>query len=257
MSKAPTLFSLAPSPVVFQSVAEWLWRQSARAVNGVFRYGVFRPLTLPSAVVALYHQSRDVAWLLFAVVLMVGVLKIMWPAFSSARWSPTGLFERLVTAAILTWSAPWMMTQALAVNNGIVLSFVGRQMLPSVFPFGGTFISPLLVVAVALLLLGLGLYLIIFYVVRAITIFLLLALWPWVTLGWAVSGRDQTLSAWLRETLSLIFVQSLQAGAVWLVGHWLSGSSSLMAVFEEVGLLWFMIQIPRRFRDLMSGHWGR
>jgi hypothetical protein len=252
---------LTLNPVVWgvNALSRWAWHQVLQVSGHGFQRWIFAPLSWPQPVLALYADSRDLAWALAGTATLLVILRSMWPSLSAhGRILTLPVYvERLVTAALLSAGGAWAVEMLAAINKAVV-----SELLPSAVHWQLTaaptgLLSPLLVLASALAMLALMLYLGIFYAIRAVEIYVLTAALPWFALWWAMHEDSPALSTLGRELAAVIFVQAFQAGAFWLaIQLFTTTGDALVDFFLELALLWYMTKIPGQLRRLMGSRLG-
>lgn len=245
-----------PLTTLVGHLSQWLWAQVGKLTRGWASSLVFKPLAWSSGVNGLYTLSRDLAWSLTGIVAAAAGVRGIAPALSlpGARLPMPVLLERLFAAALMGLVGLWTVRAVLSINNSVVAAVLAqsRPWDPSQAQVLGV-LSPVVVLLLGMALVVLMLYLEIFYAVRAIEIFVLTAAIPWFALWWATREDDGPLSVLFRELGAIIFVQSFQAGAFWLVGRLLGGSSwGTLGGFLEVALMWYMTRMPGQLRRLVG-----
>lgn len=250
---------LDPVVSLINQGSKWAWYQVANMAGTWMAHMVFRPLSWPPAVIQLYVWSRDLAWSLVGIVMVLAVIRSMWPelSFRGSRLSIPLFLERLAAASLMGLAGVWAVSAGLVVNNNMVASLLSGNPVfhPAAAPSG--VLSPLVVLVVSLAMLALMLYLALFYAVRAIELYVLTAAIPWFALWWAVRDDDVVLSTLGKELAVVIFVQTVHAGAFWLALHLFSLSNSGAAgVFMELALLWYMTKLPGQLRRLTGSTGG-
>lgn len=246
------------SPLTHQlaGLSQWIWRETLTVAELLYRTWVFQPLHWPPAASGLYVLSRNLAWTASGAVFVWGVLRSMWPELSpGGGLSPLLVVNRAVVAAFIGGAALWAVEALLAVNNAIVAQF-GSPVPPVLTDPSRTVaaMTPLISIAFGGFILSLLIYLVFFYALRAVEIFLLTALIPWLAVWWIHSVDDTMLRNAGQELLVAIFVQSAQAGAFWLFAHLLAGGrQTLTTVLEDAGVLWYMTQLPNQLRRIAGG----
>ncbi|NMP22574.1 hypothetical protein [Sulfobacillus harzensis] len=251
--------TLDPVVWVVNSLSRWAWQQMVRLAGKGLKHTLFAPLPWPSAVMHLYSISRDAALGTVGVVLLVAVLRSMWPelALPGLRLPLPVVLERLLTAALMATAGIWAVRMMLTLNNAAVAAIIGGagSLASGAAPQGS--LSPLAVLLTALALIGIVLYLAVFYAARMIELYLLTAAIPWFAMAWAAFGDDRAIGNLLRELVVVVFVQTLHAACFWLAVQ-LVGSRSLgnSTIFLEVALFWYMTRVPAQFRRLAGAGWG-
>ncbi|MCL5116390.1 MAG: hypothetical protein M1272_04505 [Firmicutes bacterium] len=254
-----THLTLDPLVWTVNRLSQWSWHQLMQLAKVGFSRWIFAPLPWPAAVIHLYAVSRNLAWA-FSLVLVLGLLlRSMWPALALPGGStPVALvFERLVTAAVLSLAGLWAMQTLVTINNAVMETLVrnAASFQPAMAPHG--VLSPLVVLIVTLALIALIIYLAVFYAIRAIELYLLTAAIPWFALWW-VSRRDGGVLENLgRELVVVIFIQSFHAAAFWLATRLLGmGGLGTAGLFMELALFWYMTKLPGQFRRLVGAGLG-
>ena len=249
---------LALDPVieVINLLSRWAWHQVVALSTTWMNRWIFVPIRWPAAVARLYSLSRDLAWSIAALLVILAILRSMWPelAIPGGHMPIRLFFERMAAAALISTAGLWGVEMMVSVNNGVVSALVQNAAVWhfAVQPVSGI-LTPFLALVVAIAMMALILYLAVFYAIRAIELFVLTAAIPWFALWWASSRNDMPLINLFKELVVVIFVQSLHAAAFWLVMHVaISGSLSLLNAFLELALLWYMTKLPAQFRRLMG-----
>lgn len=244
---------------VVNLLSQWTWHQVVGLLGITMAKVVFRPLGWPASVLELYGMSRDLAWSLAAVLVIVAVLRSMWPSIS-LPWvsSPVpALLERLAAAGLISLAGTWVVGMILDVNNKLVGVLFRAAVLfnPAAAPTG--ILSPLIVLTIGLAMMGLMLYLAVFYAIRAIELYVLTAAIPWFALWWATRHDDAALSNLFKELIVVIFIQTFHAAAFWLATRLMASPGlGLMGFFMELALLWYMTKLPGQFRRLVGAGAG-
>ncbi|MCY0878667.1 MAG: hypothetical protein OWU84_07000 [Firmicutes bacterium] len=247
-----------PNPILslINSASQWAWQQVADNSTTILRRYVMHPLGWPPVLTSFYHLSQALAASLALAVLLVALLRLMWPNLSITGVSGTirGLLERLVTGALVAVAGPWMVHVMLEINNALVGQLTSSLAVAGLRSPQGL-LSPLVVGMVALALFALMIYLAVFYAARAVEIYLLTAMIPWVLLWWATQGDEVVLGRFFKELVVVIFVQSVHAATLWLI-YRIAGAFSWEGVFLELALFWWMTRVPAEIRYLVGASSG-
>lgn len=246
-----------PVVLAINALSRWAWHQVLGLTSTWMQRLVFQPLGWSHAVNQFYSLSRDLAWSLSGVLILWVFIRMMWPSLNMGRpsMSATLLLERLVTAAAIGMAGSWLVSMLLDINNALVRTLIGQvsNWQPEAAPSG--VLSPLVILVISLAMVALMLYLAIFYAVRAIELYVLVATLPWFALWWATRSDDTVLSNYGREIVAVIFIQSLHAAAFWLAMRLVANAgSSLFGFFTEIAMLWYMTRLPGQFRRLLGAH---
>lgn len=244
-----------PVVTVIDAASSWAWHEVSDLADVWMSRLIFHPLHWYAPVIELYGVSRDLAWSLTGLLVIVVALRSMWPQliWFRSRLSVPLFLERLVVATLLAWSGIWIVKASLTINNAIVGWLIQNSTRWNPTQASGGVLSPVVVLIVSLGMLLLLLYLALFYAIRAIELFILTAAIPWFLLWWATKDDDMVLSNLAREIGVVIFIQSFHAAAFWLAvrmmsqGHW-----GFMRSFLELALLWYMSKLPTQLRRLVG-----
>ncbi len=248
-----------PVVSIVNELSKWAWHQVIDLIGAWMAQLVFRPLAWPSLVLQFYAISRDLAWSLVGILMVIAILRSVWPQFSwvGSRFSVPFFLERLVAAGFMGLIGAWAVSAALHINNAVVESLTqgAASWQPTAAPQG--VLSPVVVLLVSGAMLLLILYLALFYAVRAIELYLLTAAIPWFVLWWASRDDDVVLSTLGKELGVVIFIQSFHAGAFWLTTRLLTQSQlGITGFFMELALLWYMTKLPGQLRRLVGNSAG-
>lgn len=221
---------------------------------------VLEPLKISPSIMPVLWWSRDLAVGTWGGALVLAAFGAMWPALvhfqNRGPWS--SLLIRAGATALLTSIVPWLVATLLQLNAAVVLLLrPGQNLIPH---WGGAeaAMSPLLGLLLLAVTLALALYLGILYGLRAIQIWWLAALLPWLAVAWMVGGNDARFGEQFRELILLVFMQAAQALVWWLTVRILVASSRPSTLLIVAGGLWLMARMPQELRRLVgAGKVGR
>lgn len=248
-----------PVLALVNALANWMWHQVGALATIWLAKMVFRPIAWQRPVLQLYAMSRDLAWSMVGLVVILIALKSLWPQLQvpMGRLAVPFFLERLMTAGLIGWAGVWLVQAGLEINNALVSVIVANAGQWTWHPVVGGVLSPVVVLLVMMAILVLLLYLAVFYAMRAIELFLLAAAIPWFALWWAIREDDRILSSLSREIGAVTFIQSFHAAAFWLALRLMSdGNWGATGLFIELALLWYMARLPGQLRRLMGAGMG-
>ncbi|MCY0865405.1 MAG: hypothetical protein OWQ57_10675, partial [Sulfobacillus sp.] len=122
MNLTPSLNPVAQGIRIFSS---WLWQQLASLSEQLVSHTILAPLAWPRAATAFYYLSLHLCWGVAGLLLILGIMRLMWPQMGWSGLYPMGpweFVERTVVAAVLGSAGLWTVHQLLSINNGMVLA---------------------------------------------------------------------------------------------------------------------------------------
>lgn len=226
-------------------------------------WGTFKPEELSDAFSPLYYTMMGLAGVFLLALIVINGMRI-----SSAGINPNSrsvlmeFLKDLLIVGIVLVNLPLLYDLLFAINMDIVSIFATAYDDQSIIRFESTvekFQSALPgpaqtmgvigTIAILLVILGLTLWANFYYLMRKITLIILMAIGPLMMVLWLLPQFKSVTAAWFRELVGSIFVQCIHAFVFWTVATIAAAESSFIA---SVILYMIFIPISESIRRLLT-----
>ncbi|WP_107937477.1 type IV secretion system protein (plasmid) [Ureibacillus chungkukjangi] len=201
-------------------------------------WGTFADSDLVNAFNPLYNSMTMIAGFFFIAAIALGGIRITSSAYNPIRRNEFMEFcKELILVGIGLFFLPTFYGILFELNMGIVQFFdsmtdfqtLNAESDFSEFEDGSDETGILGKIIIQLILLGLSLWASFYYMMRRITLLILLSMGPLMLVFWMVPQLKSMTSAWLKELSGSIFVQSIHSFVFFTVGVISMSSSGLLS----------------------------
>lgn len=166
--------------------------------------------------------------------------------------SGSEIFTKSIMGTIFASFSPFIVSLLLTVNNlfvsGIISKGIDVDTFAKFVTFPGTANMSLMVAGIVLT--GMFLVLAMQYIVRLGELMVLWLMAPFA----AITSANEDMNiwpVWWRETIAVVFQQSLQMLLIWLIFNLMGGASSLNDIILAIALMVIVLKGPALFRKFV------
>lgn len=223
-------------------------------------WGTFRPNELALALGPVYYTVMGLAG-----VVLLSLVAVNGARISGAGRNPqtrnvlTDFLKDLLFVAIILFNLPLVYDLLFAINMSIVDIFASSYETEKITRFSNSFddmkvaagptMGTLGLIFVFLILIGLTVWANLYYLMRKVTLIILMALGPLMIVMWLLPQFKSLTGAWFKELVGSIFVQAIHAFVFFTVATISSAESSFVGTVMVYVLF---IPITESLRRLLS-----
>lgn len=256
---------------VFASIVEWFYESLIepfkelptleRLIFGTYRegklvWGTFEPSNLTDGFQPLFNSMMILAGFALVILIVTYAMRIAGaPLNPSRRNEGIEFIKDLIIVGVLLMNLPIFYDLLFNVNSAIVNMFNGAmdsnldEIKNQEQDFGDEAIGLIGWIFVQLVLLGLTIWASFYYMMRKVTLLILMGMGPLMVVFWLQPQLKGMTSAWLRELIGSIFVQAIHAFVFWTVAVISATSTGLI---ETVIVYVIFIPISEAIRRLLN-----
>lgn len=218
--------------------------------EGDLVWGTFEPSNLTEALNPIYYTMMTLSgFFIVAFIILYGIRISGAPLNPQKRTDSIELIKDLVLVGIVLLNLPTLYDLMFTVNQGIVNAFNGAYE-SALDDLGNEEEDEGILgwLFVQLILLGLMVWANFYYMMRKLTLIILMGMGPLMMAFWLHPQFKPITSSWLKELTGSIFVQSIHAFVFWTVATLSSSSSGFI---ETVIVYLIFIPISESIRRLL------
>lgn len=217
-------------------------------------WSTFRPSDLTDALNPMFYTMATLSgFFIVAFIVLYGIRIAGAPLNPQRRNESIDLIKDLVLVGIVLVNLPTLYDLLFTINNGILNMFNGAYTsnLDNIAPEGETEETSTGVLGqifIQLILLGLMVWANFYYLMRKVTLIILMGMGPLMMAFWLHPQFKPITASWLKELIGSIFVQAIHAFVFWTVATISSTSSGFV---ETVIVYLIFIPISESIRRLL------
>ena len=224
-----------------------------RAKDGELVWGSFYPSDLTDALNPLFYSMTVLAgFVIVAMIVISGIRVSGAPLNPSRRNEMLEFFKDLLIVGIVLVNLPTIYDLLFSINQGVVGMFSGayESNLDSLQEERSEVESGVIgYIFIQLILLGLSLWANFYYLMRKVTLLILMGMGPLMMAFWMHPQFKSLTGAWFRELIGSIFVQAIHAFVFWTVAVISAASNGFV---ETVIVYLIFIPISESVRRLLN-----
>lgn len=193
----------------------------SEAANGEeLIWTTFTSNDLNSAYTPLYYTMMSIAGCFFVAFIVIGGMRIASSSINATRRNEMLEFTKdLILVGLSFYFLPLAYALVFEINQAVVTVFSGQyeSQLDSIKKPTGDGGGVIGWIAIQLILLGLGIWANFYYMMRKITLIILMSMGPLMMVFWLMPQFKAMTGAWFKELIGTVFVQSIHAFVFWTI----------------------------------------